>query len=59
MDLETPIYFVSYERFDGKSLTSEQPTGNIVWMALRRGEEEPMIGSAQPAQVDMPLASAV
>ena len=40
------IYFVGYERFDGKSLTSEQATGNIVWMALRRGEEEPMIGSA-------------
>ena len=40
-------YFVSYERFDGKFLTSEQPTGDIVWMALRRGEEEPRIGSAQ------------
>ena len=50
------IYFVSYERFDVKSLTPEQPTGNIVWMALRRGEEEPRIGSAQ---VDMPPASAV
>jgi hypothetical protein len=47
--------FVSYERFDGKCLTSEQPTGNIVWMALRRGAEEPRIGSAQ---VDMPRASA-
>jgi len=46
---------VSYERFDEDSLTAEQPTGNIVWMALRRGAEEPRIGSAQ---VDMPLASA-
>ena len=34
----------------------EQPTGNIVSMALRRGEEEPMIGAAQ---VDTPLVSAV
>ena len=52
------IHFVSYvyERFDWKSLTFEQPTGNVVWMALRRGEEEPRIGSAQ---VDMPPASAV
>ena len=50
------IYFVGYEQFDGKPLTSEQPTCNVVWMALRRGEEEPRIGSAQ---VDMPLASAV
>ena len=49
------IYFVSYERFDWKSLTSEQPTSNIVWMALRRGEEEPRISLAQ---VDMPHASA-
>ena len=45
-----------YERFDGKSLTSERPTGILVWMVLRRGEEEPMIG---PAQVDMPQASVV
>ena len=45
--------FVSYERFDG--LTFEQPTGNLVWMALRRGAEERRIGSAQ---VDMPRASA-
>ena len=49
------FFFVSYERFDEDSLTAEQPTGNIVWMALRRGAEEPRIGSAQ---VDMPLASA-
>ena len=50
------IFFVSYERLNGNWLHSEQPTGNIVSMALRRGEEEPMIGSAQ---VDMLLASAV
>ena len=50
------IFSVSYERLNGNCLHSEQPTGNIVSMALLRGEEEPMIG---PAQVDMPLASAV
>ena len=45
---------IIFERFDGKSLTSEQATCDIVWMPLRRGVEEPRIGSAQ---VSMPLAS--
>ena len=48
-------FFVSYERFDGNCCTLSSPIGNIVWMALRRGDEEPRIDSAE---VDMPLASA-
>ena len=55
----TPIlkdYFMSYERFDAKSLASEQAIDNIVWVALRRGEEGLKIGSAQ---VDMLLVSVV
>ena len=46
------IFPVSYERLNGNCLHSEQSTGNIVSMALRCGEEEPLISSAQ---VDMPL----
>ena len=44
-----------HTQFDGNCCTLSSPTGNIVWMALRRGDEEPRIDSAE---VDMPFASA-
>ena len=49
------IFFVSDSRFDGEMHVTAVPTRDIVWMPLRRGVEEPIIGSAQ---VNMPLAPA-
>ena len=38
--------FVSYTRLNGNCYTLSSPAGNIVWMALRRGDEEPKVDSA-------------
>ena len=41
------IFSVSSERLNGNCCTLSSPTGNVVGMALRHGEEEPRIGSAE------------
>jgi hypothetical protein len=47
----TSIFFCELQAIEWQLLQLSSPTGNIVWMALRRGEEEPRIDSAE---VDMP-----
>lgn len=52
-DPNCKIYFVSYERFDGKIPQSAAPTRDIIWRLWQRSCSwyEPWIGSAQ---VDLP-----
>ena len=49
------ISFVSYHDLNGEMHLTAEPTRDIVWMPLRRGVEEPRIGSTQ---VNMPPAPA-
>ena len=47
------IFFVSYHDLNGEMHLTAEPTRDLVWMPLRRGVEEPRIGSSQ---VNMPPA---
>ena len=49
------IFFVSYHDLNDEMHLTAEPTRDIVWMPLRRGVEEPRIGSTQ---VNMPPAPA-
>ena len=50
------IFVVSSERLNGNCCTLSSPTGNIVWLALRRGDEEPRVVSAIPQRLICPYS---
>ena len=47
----TSIFFCELQAIEWQLLQLSSPTGNIVWMALRRGEED---SRSDSAEVDMP-----